>query len=87
MSNENANILMQQAEEALDAWIHKAAELRSQYPWLLYFSVPRMLRLYRLIVPTTSDEAIEFRIVHEVSFLNISHPAASEEMKQWVQVC
>ena len=87
MSIEDANILTQETKQALDAWTHEAAELRTNYSWLLYFSIPRMLRLYRLIVPTASDEDIEMKIIHEVSFLNISHPAAGEEMKQWVQVC
>ena len=87
MSIEDANILTQETEQALDAWTSEVAELCDKYPWLLYFSVPRMLQLYRLIVPTASDDAIELRIVHEVSFLNINRPAAGEEMKQWVQVC
>ena len=40
------------------------AELRNQYDWLLFFSVPKLLLLYHLL----QDQNLE-AIVHEISFL------------------
>ena len=44
-------------------------ELRSQYDWLLFFSIPKILRLYKLLSVCNSEPEVIYRIVREISFL------------------
>ena len=56
----------------LTNWMQRVAELRSQYDWLLFFSVPKLLLVYHLL----QEENVE-AIVHEISFL------CSNEQDAW----
>ena len=59
------------------------AELRSQYNWLLFFSVPKLLLLYhQLQEENPSVEAI----VHEISFLCSNEQATWKNAHKLVEV-
>ena len=59
------------------------AELRNQFDWLLFFSVPKLLLLYGLLREEGPDlEAI----VHEISFLCCNEQATWESVRKIVQV-
>ena len=50
----------------LTEWTERVDELRNQYHWLLFFSVPKILRLHHLLQEKKPNvEAI----VREISFL------------------
>lgn len=50
----------------LDEWMQQVDELRNQYHWLLFFSIPKILRLHHLLQEKKPNvEAI----VREISFL------------------
>ena len=61
----------------LTTWMQSVDELRNQYDWLLFFSMPKLLILYDLLQAERSNlEAI----VHEISFL------CSNEQADWKSV-
>lgn len=67
----------------LTSWLKSVAELRSQYNWLLFFSVPKLLLLYHLLKANKPNlEAI----VHEISFLCYKDQAAWESTQKKVEV-
>ena len=55
-------------------WSEHVSEICAQYPWLLFFSIPKILLIYKLILNASSVE-----VVHEVSFLD--HDRGSLEIK------
>ena len=62
-----------ETERILTKWMERVAELRNEYKWLLFFSVPKLLLLYHLL----QDQNLA-AIVHEISFL-FSNTQASWE--------
>ena len=67
----------------LDEWMQQVDELRNQYHWLLFFSVPKMLRLYHLLQEKRPNvEAI----VHDISFLCRNDQATWENARVMVEV-
>ena len=63
--------------------MQRVTDLRSQYSWLLFFSVPKLLVLYHLLRKETPDlEAI----VHEISFLCCNEQGALESVREMVEV-
>ena len=62
----------------LATWLQSVDELRTEYDWLLFFSVPKLLTLYHLL--QAEDPNLE-TIVHEISFL------CSNEQAAWKDVC
>lgn len=52
-------------QHTLTKWNKKVSELRACFPWLLYFSIPKMMLLYKLIHSPFPSK----KVVHEVSFL------------------
>ena len=67
----------------LNTWKERVVELRSQYDWLLFFSMPKLLRLYYLL--QVKDPNLE-AIVHEISFLCCNEQAALESTWKMVEV-
>ncbi len=68
-------------------WALKVSDLRSTHSWLLYFSVPKLLQLYRVITcDTLAEEEKVLRIVHEVSFIAPNHTRARERLRDGVEV-
>ncbi len=54
-------------QRILTNWNKEVSDLRARYPWLLFFSVPKMLLLHKLMSSSSQDEVK--KVVHEVSFL------------------
>lgn len=50
-------------------WIKRVTKLRASYPWLLYFSVPKMLLLYDKMMAESSFPEKAKQVVYEVCFL------------------
>ena len=59
----------------LTTWLQCVDELRNHYDWLLFFSMPKLLLLYRLL---RADGPNMEAIVQEINFL-YSNPQASWE--------
>ena len=70
-----------ETEKMLTNWMQRVAELRSQYDWLLFFSVPKLLLVYHLL----QEENVE-AIVHEISFLCSNEQDAWESAQVEVKV-
>jgi len=67
----------------LTEWTEHVDELRNQYHWLLFFSVPKILCLYHLLQEKKPNvEAI----VHEISFLCRNDQAVWENAQVVVEV-
>lgn len=67
----------------LTRWMQHVDELRNQYHWLLFFSVPKMLLLYHLLQEENSNP---WAIVHEISFLCYNEQAAWKNAQVVVKV-
>ena len=67
----------------LTRWEQQMTELRHQYKWLLFFSVPKLLLLYHLLQEENPNlEAI----VHEIIFLCSNTQEAWESALKMVKV-
>ena len=77
---------MRETEDALKNWRKHVTELRSQYDWLLFFSIPKILKLYDLL--STGNRRLDLleTIVCEISFLCPNNQPAREILKEAVQV-
>ena len=62
----------------LNEWESTVQELKKKYQWLLFFHLPKIKRLYELIV---ADNPSEVEIFNEVSFL-CSNDAKSFDQAQ-----
>lgn len=72
-----------ETNEMLNTWMQHVDELRNQYNWLLFFSMPKLLLLYNLLqVATPNLEAI----VHEISFLCVTEKASWKSTREMVEV-
>ena len=60
-------------------------ELRAQYDWLLFFSIPKILNLYKLLISSDLNIQLDF-IIHEISFLCKNDVRTREDLKHRVQV-
>ena len=67
----------------LDKWMQHVDELRNQYHWLLFFSMPKILRLYHLLLERNPNVK---SIVREISFLCRNDLAAWENAQVVVEV-
>ena len=79
---------IRETEVILTTWTHEVANLRKEFSWLLFFSVPKLLRLYRLLSKEQENMGVHLkRIVHEISFLCKNNAEARKRMKTKVEVC
>lgn len=67
----------------LDKWMQHVDELRNQYHWLLFFSMPKILRLYHLLRERNPNVKA---IVREISFLCRNDLVAWENAQVVVEV-
>jgi hypothetical protein len=87
MSKREVDGEVQQMQLLVTRWNHEVSDLRARYTWLLYFSVPKMLRLYHLIHSPREEMEVKVKmIVHEVSFLVKSQPEERTELAEGVEV-
>ena len=79
---------VEETEIILKTWTHEVANLRQEFSWLLFFSVPKLLRLYRLLSEEQDNMDVHLkRIVHEISFLCVNNAETRKRMNIKVQVC
>ena len=72
-----------ETNDLLNTWMRQVDELRNQYNWLLFFSVPKLLLLYNLMrVEIPNLEAI----VHEISFLCSNEQDFRKSTRELVEV-
>ena len=64
-------------------WVNRVDELRNQYKWLMFFSIPKMLLLYNLLI--AKDPNLK-AIVHEISFLCCNDQAVWQSVQVAVEV-
>ena len=85
---EDAEERVKETEIILTTWTHEVTNLRKEFRWLLFFSVPKLLRLYRLLSEEQENMEVHLkRIVHEISFLCVNNAEARKRMNTKVQVC
>jgi len=70
-------------EQELNNWRRKLAELHAQYDWLLFLSVPKVLKIYSLL---RQRKPSAFQITSDISFLFSNDPTAMEAVKNAVEV-
>ena len=92
MGKEEADSMVEKTQQVVTEWMDKVTELRTCYPWLLYFSIPRILQLHDLIqlnlsISLDKNEITQKKIIHEVSFLAASNPVEREKLMKGIQVC
>ena len=78
--------MVQVKQQEVANWGSQMAEVRINYPWLLFFNIPRMLQLYNLIQPVPNEHYELDEIVHEFSFLIVNQPEEIAKFKEKVQV-
>lgn len=79
-----AEIRVKEVENELVEWKESLTKLHSEYSWLLFFRIPKLLKLYHLIMD--SVEGRETKIVHEISFLCTNTTKERLKMKRKVEV-
>ena len=84
---EDAEERVKETEIILQTWTHEVEQLRSEFSWLLFFGVPKLLRLYHLLNEEQENMEVHLkRIVHEISFLCVNSVDARKRMNVKVQV-
>lgn len=73
-----------EAAQMLSKWREEVSQLRIQYEQLLFFSIPKLLHLFRMI---TAEKPEINAIVQEVGFLFQNKPLVLKKLKETVQVC
>ena len=85
---EDAEERVKETEVILTTWTHEVANLRKEFRWLLFFSVPKLLRLYQLLSEEQENRENHLKeIVHEISFLCVNNADSRKRMNVKVQVC
>ena len=74
---------MQQVRTLLASWEQQVAKLRLEYEQLLFFSIPKLLRLYGLIM---SQDDHSDAVSKEVGFLFKNKPEVQYCLKKAVKV-
>ncbi len=82
----NADARVRETEVNLESWKKRVTELRSQYDWLLFFSIQKILRLYKLVSVCEERHEQLDEIVAEISFLCKNDEATRQNLKQRVKV-
>ena len=70
-------------EKMVSQWSDKVSQLRREYSWLLFFSVPKLLRLHSLLEELEPDLKA---IVAEITFLFENSSDVREKLTQVVKV-
>ena len=79
-----AETRVKEVENELVEWKESLTNLHSEYSWLLFFRIPKLLKLYHLIMDSRDDK--EIKIVHEISFLCTNTAEERLRMKRKVEV-
>lgn len=68
----------------LSSWAHRVTKLREEYDWLLFFSVPKLLSVYKVLSQQDMDVDA---LVQELSFLSPNEESARERIRVEIEVC
>ena len=86
---EEVDRMVQDTQQLVNTWTLEVTNLRDRYSWLLYLSVPKMLRVYELVTGTAPDlqgEEVVDRLLHEVSFLAVTNSAEIQKLRRRILV-
>ena len=74
----------------LTSWTQTVTRLRSQYEWLLFFSVPKLLLVYQLMQGWNEEEEEEEgcldQLVREIMFLITNDSTTRENLRENIEV-
>ena len=72
----------------LTLWTKTVTDLRNQYEWLLFFSVPKLLLVYQLIQGWNEEEreGCLDQLVREISFLINNEAMTRETLRKKIEV-
>ena len=74
--------LVSDTEILIKEWTDEVSELRSRYNWLLFFSIPKILNVYKMVCSKNVDA-----IFHEVSFLTPNNAIKRDTVREELKVC
>ena len=80
---------VRETEAVVKDWKTRVQDLRCQYKWLLFFSIPKILRLFELLSPRNleTDCCIKVeKILNEVCFLFRNDQKARNALKISIEV-
>ena len=81
-----SNLKVNSLEERLFEWRQKLKQLRTDYDKLLFFHIPKLLRMFKILRHGSSVLDNVPQIVQEVSFLFESTVEAREYIRAILQV-
>ena len=87
----NNVLLFQKVEDVgcqLTSWTQTVTRLRSQYEWLLFFSVPKLLLVYQLMQGWNEEEeeGCLDQLVREIMFLITNDPLTRDTLRKNIEV-
>lgn len=85
IQQEAANERVKETEAELTSWTETVTNLRSQYSWLLFFSVPKLMKLHVLLTAKVSNNQLDL-IVSEISFLCENNEYTRSRIRAGVKV-
>ncbi len=68
-SKDKIDRLVNDTRVVVEEWRQEVSDLRSRHKWLLYFCMPKLMQLYRLIQSSVEVKEKVDPLIHEVSFL------------------
>ena len=81
---------VRETEAVVKDWKTRVQDLRCQYKWLLFFSIPKTLRLFKLLSQSNlvSDCSIQVdKILGEICFLFKNDQETRNALKHSIMVC
>ena len=83
MKSSNICTQLETIEQEVNDWRSKLAVLHAQYDWLLFLSVPKVLKIYGLLM---QKKPSAFQVTSDISFLFNNDPSAMEAVRNAVEV-
>ena len=84
---EEAEDLLQRTKKDIAEWSQWISEQRDNHPWLLFFSIPRIIQLQEAVKSSIPDKQERLdKILHEVSFLITNQRLERERLQQEIEV-
>lgn len=78
--------MVQELQTSVTNWKHIISELRANYTWLLYFSIPKLLLLHEIICSSLEGTEKLEKTIQEVSCLTVSQPPEGVMLRERVKV-
>ena len=80
-SKDTIDRLVNDTQVVVEKWRQKVSDLRICHNWLLYFCMPKLMHLYRLIESSVEVERVDL-IIHEVSFLTTNSATDLDNLRE-----